>query len=187
VRKEVYSTWASIGKLIDKTLLARSFKSCLCQWLTACFDQTLEVASAAKSALPFGPGKYRPALLHYKTEILRGVSAQLAQTPQSLSEGRSFVTEQDAQQIWENLVSASLLLLVHLCQELGSQEGAEFCELIVSDSITKLFSSASSVVRRSCLSVVLFLSKSNLAGKIAEPSVRLCLSVFENQELTNGI
>jgi hypothetical protein len=121
-----------------KALLGKSFKTCLCLWLTATFDQTSEVALAARAALPFGPGKYGPALVHYKSEIARGVTSQLMQTPQSLSEGRSFVTEQDSLQIWENLVSSTLLLLVHMCQELGNKEGAEFYELITSTAITKV-------------------------------------------------
>ncbi len=135
VRLEVYTTWLCISKFVDKTLLAKSFRSCLCLWLTACFDQTHEVAAAARGALPFGPGKYRSALVHYKNDILKGLSTQLAQTPQSLSEGRSFVTEQDSLQMWENLISSSLLLLVHLCEELTAVDGKEFFDLILSSSV----------------------------------------------------
>ena len=194
VRLEVWRTWRAVLEWVGTgkgSPLHRALRGALCAWLCGTFDAVGEVAAAARAALPFAQDKYRAALGHYRAELLRDVTALLKQTPQSLAEGRSFLTEQDALQMWENTVAAALLLARHAAEELPPEDegGSAFSDLLVSGTVTRLFASPSVGVRRACLACVAFVSTRRPGGvaPIAEAAVKLCLTAFDDGDLSAGL
>ncbi len=193
VRLEVWRTWRSLIELVGKgkgSPLNATLRGTLGAWLSGMFDQAGEVAAAARAALPFAFDKYHAAIVHYNNDLLRDVSRQLSQTPESLAEGRSFVTEQDALQMWENLITSAVLLARHLAEELMAEEGGgAFVDLLMNKALTKHFGSKSVSVRRACLSVVAFVSNKRPGGvgPIADVAVKLCLASFDDADLTTGL
>ena len=182
VRVEVWKTWEALVKIIGRgAVLQKALRSVIGVWLTGTFDLVADVSTAARRALPISEAKYDAALDAFTPQLLQTLKTQLAETPESLAEGRSFVSEKDARQMWENLTVASLQLARHLAAR--KPEG-EFADFLLSQSVLRHFGDSDAAPRRALLDIVATCSaQKTLHGDFRKKGLALALASLNEPQL----
>lgn len=137
VRVALCNTFAGLVQAVKKKLAAQ-LKRIMGTWLCLQFDQSNEVANAAKKAfqVAFPAKKHSEALLFCKAEILDHFEANFAQTPQTLANENA---KEKAEDRYSNLIFSSILAFRYFQETIPEAENQALAESRYNELLGKKF------------------------------------------------